>query len=142
MTDDQAVTDGIITLKKQQLKQAAGVLTRSFFDDPLYLYWYPDSEERRRRAPETFLSALQYARRYGLNRTISLNLEGIAVWYRPEYVDMTFRRMLLSGSFRYAFGFGYGAMRKMVHHGRHINEMHHLDVPFPHWYLQIIGIEP
>lgn len=142
MPGNLPTTGKIITLQGQQLRLAAEVLTRAFFDDPLYLYWYPDSKERARRAPTSFLSPLRYAQRYGLNRTVSPNLEGAIVWFRPEYVDMSFWRLMLSGALRHAFGMGYHASRRMIHLGRHITEIHHLDAPFPHWYLQILGVVP
>ena len=74
MADKPTATDNIITLEKPQLRPAADVLTRAFFDDPLYFYWYPVSEERARRTPTSFLSAFRYALRYGINMTTSSNL--------------------------------------------------------------------
>jgi len=138
----QAATDKIIALDKQQLRPAAEVLARAFFDDPIFLYWYPDSEERARRAPVCFLSPLRYYQRYGINQTTSPDLEGVFVWSHSEYADMPFRRILLSGAIRHAFGAGIQAMRRMMHFGQYHTEIHRQEAPFPHWYGQTLGVDP
>jgi len=138
----QATTGKIIALDKRQLRPAAEMLTRAFFDDLFIIYWYPDSAERARRVPASFLSPLRYAQRYGLNQTTSPNLEGAAVWFRPEYIDMPFWRLLLSGALRHAFGMGSQASRRIGHFGQQMTEVHHQEAPFPHWFLQIIGVDP
>lgn len=142
MTDHPPAAGEIITLEKQKIKQASEMLARAFFDDPLFLYWFPDSEERARLATASFPSPLLYGRRYGLVHTTSPGVEGIAVWSRPDFVEMTFWRMLASGAIFHGFGIGYRSLRKMMYIGRHLNEIHHQDAPFPHWYLQILGVDP
>jgi len=141
VTENQQANQ-IITLEKPQFKSAAEMLTHAFFNDSTYLYWYPDSQERARRAPGSFISVLKYALRYGINQVTSPNLEGTAVWLRPEYVDMSLWRLLLSGALRHAFDMGYRSSLRMIPLGQYITKIHHQDAPFPHWYLQILGVDP
>ncbi len=38
MTDD---LDGLVRLERSQIKPAAEVLARAFYDDPLFTYYFP-----------------------------------------------------------------------------------------------------
>lgn len=132
----------LIRLKKSQVKPAAEVLAKAFHNDPLLAYFYPDVAIRKRRAPHAYRLLLAYGIRYGEAYATSAGLEGIALWIPSQKVDMSVGRAIRSGAFPMVFSLGREAVLRMRYFGEYSGAVHKRHLSVPHWYLQIIGVEP
>jgi ribosomal protein S18 acetylase RimI-like enzyme len=129
-----------LTLKERDA--GAAVLGRAFAEYELFRYYFPDERERCAAAGTTGFIALSICLKYGEVYMTSEKLEGVAAWLPPGKAPsggwQTLRSVSLSVLFRSARQ-GAGRMRA---YGRYIDQLHRKLVPYPHWYLQIIGVDP
>jgi ribosomal protein S18 acetylase RimI-like enzyme len=138
--DDQ--NGGLLRLTLKEREAGAAVLGRAFTEYELFRYYFPDETERRAAADTTGFIALSICLKYGEVYATSEKLEGVAAWLPPGKAPsggwQTIRSVPLSVLFRSARQ-GAGRMRAF---GRYIDHLHRKLVPFPHWYLQMIGVAP
>ena len=139
MTSD---LDGLVRLQRSQLKLAAAVLARAFFDDPLFTYYFPDASRRQNMSPHLFEFWLRYAVAYGEIYAISPELEGVAVWLPSEKANQTLWKKIISGSFFLYFRLGRELIAKRRPVVEFVSLIHKLRAPFRHWYLEFLGVEP
>ncbi len=133
--------EDLVRLKKADVPRAAAVLGRAFADEILAAYFFP--EEQRLAIAETFSSlSLYLCARYGEVYATSDRFEGVAAWSPPGAAPFgtwqSLRAIPLPVFIRFARA-GGSRLRGM---GEHVDELHKKLVPFPHWYLQIIGVQP
>ena len=134
--------EDIIRLDKSHITLAVKSLTKAFQSYPLFNYYYPD-ESTKERISHYFLSIAVFSgMRYGEIYATSPNLEGVAVWITSDKYPMTVWRLLRSVPLPVLFGFGRYGANKMRNLGGYLDAVHHRLVPFKHWYLWTVGVEP
>ena len=133
---------GLIRLPKDQVGQAAGVLTRAFFNDGKLTYLLPDEEERKARAKYLFEFELRYGMRYGRVYATSPRLEGLAVWLPSEKSGITSWRAFRSGALKLRKGLGKENMARLLAFADLVDAFHRKHAPDPHCYLFFIGVDP
>ena len=69
----------VIKLPESKMNDAADLLARAFFDDPLMLYLFPDDLERRDMGKRFFLPNMKHAAQQGQLYTTD-TFKGVAVW--------------------------------------------------------------
>ena len=69
----------VIKLPESKMNDAADLLARAFFDDPLMLYLFPDDLERRGMGKRFFLPNMKHAAQLGQLYTTN-SFKGVAVW--------------------------------------------------------------
>lgn len=134
--------DGLCRLTKAQVKPAAEVLSRAFQQYPLLRYYFPDELKRRKMASFFMSVPVYYGLRYGEVYATSAGLEGIAVWLSSENCPMAVWKILRSVPLSVLFGFGRCGGGQMRHPGAYIDETHKRLTPYPHWFLQSVGVDP
>ena len=133
----------LISLEKAHIKPASHMLARAFRDDPIDDYAYPDAAEKARKLPHMYEFLLRYYLRYAQTYATSSRLEGIAVWVRLEKVaSISFWRIILSGALLPALKMGVKCSRRMQPFFEYVDGKHKALVPFPHWYLMLLGVDP
>lgn len=132
--------DGLVRLTKGQVKPAAEMMARAFHDYPLSAFFFPDDSEREKKQPVTFQSVLRYGVLYGEVYATSPNLEGVAVWLPHDKAHRTLWRNIRSGNLSLLFR-GGSIPRHMSFH-EYSAAVHKRCAPFPHLYLQMLGIDP
>jgi ribosomal protein S18 acetylase RimI-like enzyme len=137
-----AKTSEVITLDKDNIKPASQVLARAFHESSVYIYTYPEADERQKKSSREFESVLRYGLRHGQVHTTSERLEGIAIWIRPATMSMISRRMWLLNALWLATRTGLRASWRMFQLNNYIETKHSKLAPFDHWYLMILGVEP
>ena len=134
--------NNLIRLTKAQVKPAVEVMSRAFQDYPLLQYYFPDEIERKKIALYFVSLAIFSGIRYGEVYTTSPSLEGIVVWTLSDNYPPTIWRQIRAVPLSTIFGLGrYGGAR-MRGLGRYIDEVHKRLVPYRHWYLHMIGVDP
>jgi len=133
---------GLLRLTPKERDAGAAVLGRAFSEYELFRYYFPDGTQRRAAADTTGFIALSICLKYGEVYATSQKLEGVAAWLPPGKAPaggwQTICSVPLSVLFRSARQ-GAGRMRAF---GRYIDHLHRRLVPYPHWYLQMIGVDP
>ena len=132
----------LVRLEKSQIKSAAEMLARAFYDDPLYAYLLPDESERKNRSYYLHQFCLRYGLFYGEVYTTSPNLEGVAVWLPPGKTRITRWGEIRSGGLSILFKLGMKFLSRQGSFIRCIAPMHQRHAPFPHWYLFHLGVAP
>jgi ribosomal protein S18 acetylase RimI-like enzyme len=133
---------GLIRLEKSQLKPAAAMVARAFQDNPLSVYFFPDMSERKNKLPYIFQFMISYGLLYGEAYTTSPNLEGVAVWLPSEKARMKRRGDVENEGLSRLFKVERKTAAKWRSFDDYVSSMHKRLVPFAHWYLQLLGVDP
>ena len=132
----------LIRINKAQAKPAVKTLSAAFMDYPLLQYYFPDDLIRKKIA-HNFLSFAVYAGiKYGEVYATSDNLEGVAVWLPSKNYPLTFWKILRSVPVSKILGFVRNGGSKLQPFNDYIENIHKQYTPFPHWFLQAIGVAP
>ena len=134
----------LVKLTKGDIKPASNVMARAFRNDPIIAYAYPNENDRQSKTPYIYEFLLSYFVRYAEVYATSKDLEGIAVWQRHEYkkLNMTFWQIMISGAIFPALKMGVNVGRRMQPFFEYIENKRWELVPYPHWYLMAIGVDP
>lgn len=130
-----------VRLNKLHVKPAAQVLARALQDDPLFIYFFPDAA-RDKKLSLLFQLPVRYGVLCGEVYATSPELEGIVVWLPSEKADMSPWGMLRSGGISMPFKMSMGGMKRMMRWMDYVNAVHRRIAPFPHQYLQLLGVDP
>jgi ribosomal protein S18 acetylase RimI-like enzyme len=133
---------GISRLPGGQIRAAADILARAFFNDPKLMFVLPQEPERRRCARDLFEFELRYGMNYGRVDRTSPELEGVCVWLPSARSEITLWRALRSGGMNLQRKLGKENMKRLVHFSDFVDAIHRRDVQGPHCYLFFIGIDP
>lgn len=131
----------LVRLKKSQVKPAGGVFARAFQDDPLLIYFFPDTAQRKNVLPCIFELAVRYGVSYGEAYATSSSLEGVAVWLPAETAHMSLWGMICCGGLSLIPKISSG-MYKLQRFNEYADLMRQRHTPFRHWFLQTIGVDP
>lgn len=131
-----------ILLAPSRVRDAAEMFARAFFEDPFIGVLYPNAERRLHNFAKTTTCLLHYALHYGEVHVVSPQLEGAAVWLPPSHiapsaVDMIRFRLVL-----FPFYAGFQGFRRILSYITHGENMRIQCVHGPHWYLQLVGVDP
>jgi GNAT superfamily N-acetyltransferase len=122
----------LVRITEAQTQPAAQTLARAFYDYPLFVYLFPDQNERRNELPLLFESQVRYGVLHGEVYATSSNLEGVAVWLPPGF----------PGGFSFTPSISMGALIRNDHWGREVWRVRKRHVTISHWFLELIGILP
>jgi GNAT superfamily N-acetyltransferase len=131
----------VIRLSQSKINDAAALLSRAFWDDPMTLFLYPDVEERRELGPNFYILNMEHAAIGGELYTTS-SFKGIAVWRffgdetRPTVDRANDPRNRLPEAM------GNGPFQRLMIIAECTNEMHKRLVKGQHCYLFFLGVEP
>ncbi len=131
-----------IRLDKSQVRAAAKVLSRAFYDDPLFTYFIPDALQRRNKLHHVFETLVRYSVSYGEVYATSPNLEGIAVWLPSDRVEMTLWRGIRNGGLSIILNLGLRSTFRQLSVSDLMCSIHKCHILSPHWYLYLVGVEP
>ncbi|HSO96744.1 MAG TPA: GNAT family N-acetyltransferase [Acidimicrobiia bacterium] len=120
--------------------QLADVLTRAFLDDPVIVWFFPDSDERPRRVRRFFREIVLHG---GLSQDAQIctteDQGAVAVWAPPNRWRLTLRRQLrLLPRYLSIVSPRYATSRLVAFNKV---ELRHPKQP-PHWYLATLGTDP
>lgn len=90
--------ESLYKLQKKDISLAGEVLGDAFRHDPIWKEVFRDESKDRKKRNASFEIPVRYGLKYGEVYAPSENLEGIAAWIPGNLADMTFRRIIRSGS--------------------------------------------
>jgi GNAT superfamily N-acetyltransferase len=129
-----------LTLKERDA--GAAVLGRAFTEYELFRYYFRYATERHAAADRLSFIELSVCLKYGEVYASSEKLEGVAAWLPPGKAPFGARQIMRSVPLSALVRFGRQGAGRMRAYGRFVDDLHRRLVPYPHWYLQIIGVDP
>jgi ribosomal protein S18 acetylase RimI-like enzyme len=130
-----------VRLTEDRIGEASAVLGRAFQHDPLQTWTLPDADERARRSPAHFEPLLRFGTLFGEVLTTPGEVRGAAVWLPPDE-PVTAERVQASGLDTLATRLGDEAAARFEGTLDFLGPYHERNVPGPHWYLMVIGVDP
>jgi ribosomal protein S18 acetylase RimI-like enzyme len=127
-------------LEPRQTDAVGAALARAFFDDPLFVWGFPDEQRRARLLDFQMKTFLRYGQRWGEVQTTAANA-GAAIWLPPGDTRIRPLRAFRIGLWRMPFVAGLGNFRRFYRGVDHLEHFHD-DVEGPHHYLAVLGVEP
>ena len=140
--EDTSIDTKVIRLGKPHIKEAGEVLSRAFYDDPLFTHYVPDDARRMRLLPWSMAAGVRYGRLYGEVYTSAEQIDGVAVWLAPGNSDMSLLRMIRVGMVLAPLKLGLGAFSRFMNAGNYFEELHKRSVEPHHWYMLFLGVDP
>jgi len=134
--------NGLICLTPKHVSAAAGVLSRTLFDDPNFRALISDEDKRKRVLPKLMGYMVREGVLFGESYATSCQLEGIAVWHRPNVSVSMFSRIFSVGFFWAPIDLGVALTRNLLKCGRFLDDMRIKYAPPNHWHLQLLGVNP
>lgn len=131
-----------VRLPAAQIPQAGAVLARAFADDPLSLYVLPDPAHRARALPTLFTVGTRLGHLFGEVYTTAGTVAGSAVWLPPGGTTVSPEQVAAAGLSELAEHLGEAALARFGAVTAQQAAFHQRDMPDPHWYLLILGVDP
>lgn len=132
----------LLRLSLKEREAGAAVLGRAFAEYDLLRYYFPDETQRRAVAGTFCFIGLSVCLKYGEAYATSEKLEGVAAWLPPGKARFGVWQIIRSVPLPILFRFGRQGAGRLQAYGRFVDSLHRRLVPYPHWYLQVIGVDP
>jgi GNAT superfamily N-acetyltransferase len=133
--------DTVIPLAKDQEKRFREVMSRAFFNDPIFLYAVPDEMKRLKKIGWFFQFLTRYGARYGEMFTTPA-VDGGTIWIKPGNTSFTLGQMLYTGFLKMPFVFGWNGFTRFMRFSDLVDKWHEQCVDKAHWYLAAVGVDP
>ena len=136
--------DNLFKLKSDFIEGVCKVAGSAFQDDPVSVYIYPDENKRKQKLGYGFYMLYKYGMRLGTAYATSNNLEGIVMWLPPDKIYTSFWTIMRYGGFHAMrkAGLRIKAIKRSMAVFKYEESKHKELVPFDHWYLQNIAVNP
>lgn len=131
-----------VRLRDDQVLPASHVLARAFFADPMPVFVEPDAERRERMLPGFFSTGVWLGHRLGEVYAPADGLHAAAVWMPPNAPEITQHDVDQAGNADRHAEMGEAAMARFNEVMAVWDALHERDMPAPHWYLMILGVDP
>jgi ribosomal protein S18 acetylase RimI-like enzyme len=131
----------VTLLDPSREREAAEVLARAFFEDPLLVYYLPERGERSRVLPGFMLACVRYCRAHGEVWTTPA-LDGVACWLPPGQTGFDVWGFIRAGVGAVPLTFHWSVLRRVSTVERAVDRFHHAVMPGPHCYLMLLGVDP
>lgn len=129
-------------LTKAHIPAAVDVLTRAFADDPGLLFVLPDAADRARLNARLAEAALRYTLRCGAALVTDDEVRGVALWFPPDAPPPTPEDIEETGIAAVPTLIGEAAWTRFNRLIAHLDALHPVLAPEPHWYLGMLGVDP
>ena len=134
----------VVGLPGERLREAAGVLARSFHTNPNFVDLFPEEGARSRALPRMFAAGLGFGHVYAATWAVETatrdELAGVAVWLPPGAFPLSPRRALraLPNLVR-ILAAAPRSTRRLLRFMTNVTRRHPAQ---PYWYLEDVGVEP
>ncbi len=131
-----------VPLDLVHIEDAAGVLLRSFADDPGLRFVLPNATDRNRIGPSLARAVVHYAVRCGAPLVTPEAVRGLALWFPPDAPAPSGGDLAETGLAAVPEQIGPEAWRRFKRLLDHLDALHPRYAPEPHWYLAMLGVDP
>lgn len=131
-----------VRVQERNIVSVAEVLARAFSDDPSVIYIEPENARRTKMLQVFYEVGTRYAYLFGEAYTSAGHIEGAALWIAPGSGDFTPERMAAAGGNKSSAVMGPEAFGRFMALVTHMHGLRTAAMPSPHWYLNVLGVEP
>jgi ribosomal protein S18 acetylase RimI-like enzyme len=132
----------IIRLDRRQLGRASEVVAASFFDYPMFTFYFPDPQHRTRYLPWYFKNVLNTALRYGEVYTTP-EVSGVIFTLPPGHTRISIWEYIQNGFLLTAFVLGFRNYKRSMECEDFVGATHaELMKNRPHHYLWGLAVDP
>ncbi len=129
-------------LKRNQIKKASAILAASFFDYPMFRFYFPDPKRRTRYLPWYFRSILNCAYRFGEIFTNS-DVSGVIFYLAPNHNQLSLWEFVQNGFLLTPFLLGIQNYRRSMECEKFVDDTRiKLMGSQPHYYLWGLAVDP
>ncbi len=132
----------LVRIKENQTAQAARVLERSFNDDILMHFMFPDEDERKKQARYFFEFIVRYGILFGDVYTVSRDIEGVAAWLSSKSAEFPMSNLEKAGIIDFVTHAGPEVVERMKLFTEFLRFTREEIVPHPHHAFWILGVAP
>ena len=125
----------------KDIKKAANVLTKAFFDYPNYKFVLPNSANRNQQLQILFEILVKYSKKYAKIYATSEDLEGIMLCI-PSNTVISNWKMIKCGALRIPLKLGIHFIKKQNIIDKAQDMLRYKHANFSHTYLWAIGVMP
>ena len=129
-------------LGEPDVANAAKVLVRSFPDDPMMRYVFLGEPQAERKMFLLFQVIVRYGLMYGEVYASSSNMEGVAIWHTSDNNIWDAAKLEKCGFNEFTSQVSPAVIERIVSLDEFATSRKKLKVPFEHWYLAFIGVDP
>ncbi len=129
-----------LIVDRSQVKAAAAVLARAFYNDPPMVYSLPD-ESRRWKCRYILETYLRGCISFGGVYAASANFESVAVWLPADKTDRRLSQNMID-TLSIFFQAGPRAAARQKEISQAMGAAHRRCIALPHQYLFFLGVEP
>ena len=134
--------DGLTKLSKSDIGLTIDLLLRTFWDDPLSAYFFPNKEERKKLLPALFKFRVKRPFQYGDVYATSSRLEGVAIWQHSNTVNSTLWKHLRAGGLGFYRTMGRNRVNQMMKMDQFTNQRRAKYAVTPYMHLGPIAVNP
>ena len=132
----------MIPLQNDQVARAADLLARAFFDDPIFVYFFPGERTRLAQSRYTFRFLLNHALKNGRVFCTSLRMEGVASWLPSSKTARGLIDEIRFGGIPMLVSQNAGAIRRQIKESGYMKKIHVRKITATYWYFSTIGVDP
>jgi ribosomal protein S18 acetylase RimI-like enzyme len=129
------------SLRANEADRAATMLAHAFHGRPFPSLLADDPAARFNASRWMFAGLARYGLAFGTVSVVG-DLDGVAIWWGPEYVDATDERLAEVGLGDAPVVLGRQAWHRVLAYDAVAAEIHRRSIDEPHWYLCVIGVAP
>ncbi|MFT4039945.1 MAG: GNAT family N-acetyltransferase [Thermomicrobiales bacterium] len=134
--------DDVVPLRESAIPAAAAVLERAFAEDPGLLFVLPDAADRARLNARLAEAALRFSLRCGAPLATAGEVRGAALWFPPDAPAPAAADFAETGIAAVPELIGDAAWARFDRLIAHLDALHPVYAPEPHWYLAMLGVDP
>ncbi len=131
----------VIRLDPSNIKRAAVITARAFFDYPLFTFFFPDQEWRARYLSSYFKLWIKGGLRFGQVYTTP-DQSGLSIWLPPGKIHLSTWDYLLLGGGSWFFRMGWKLCAVQAKCDRYTTKVHDEIMLDQHWYLWGLAVDP
>jgi ribosomal protein S18 acetylase RimI-like enzyme len=130
-----------LRLDPLRIAEAAAVLARAFHNDPLQRYVFPDEGQRSALSPAHFEPIIRFGHLAAEVWIVGDPIGAVAVWCPPTGGSIDDVLLEHAGFSRLPQQIGEEPWQRFNQMIQHLEPFRLADVPGPHWYLMVIGVD-
>ncbi len=134
--------NNLIQVSKAETHSAVETLVRSFWDDPLTEYFFPDEKKRKEHLPVFMTYRVKQGILNGQVYATSSKFEGIAIWKHSEQVNRSLLNDLRIGGFTLFRKVGLAKLREMMNVDQFTSSRREEYSIKPYLHLGPVGVDP
>lgn len=120
----------------------AATLSRAFYDDPLFRYFFPKDKKRQALSYYTFRYMLTHTHNHGEVVATQGSDDGAALWVPSQSMEYSTTDLIRYGAIRGVLNQGVPALFRQLGALNTMLAMHRSIIIKPHYYLTVMGVDP